>query len=264
MRLPSGARLVDVPEADVPILITIPLSHYSEKARWGLDRARIPYKENRHSPGFHALAVRRAGGQRSVPILVTSKGVIGDSSDILLWANERAATGCQLFPEDAAACKEVLALEAWFDQDLGPHVRRAIYFELLPLAGLAIPMWTDGVPRHERLLSPLFYRPMRMIARSMMGIDAAGAKESFDKSMQVMEEVSRLLADGRKYLTGDRFSAADITFAALAAPAVCPPGYAVPLPGLEDLPASAAALLRRVQDTPAAAFCLRMYREERR
>jgi glutathione S-transferase len=79
-----------------------------------------------------------------------------------------------------------------------------------------------------------------------------------------MNDVSNILADGRKYLTGDRFGAADITFAALAAPAVCPPEYAVPLPRLEDLPAGAAAVIRKVQDTPAAAFCLRMYREERR
>jgi len=252
------------PGAKVPILVTIPLSHFCEKARWGLDRAQISYKEQRHAPGFHAFAVRRAGGKRITPILVTSDGVIGDSTDILIWANDRAAKGCELYPEDSAARKGVLALEERFDEDLGPHVRRAIYFDLLPLPKLTIPLWTHGVPRHERILLPLIYWPLRKIMRSSMRIDAAGATRSFDRLMRVMNDVSNILADGRKYLTGDRFGAADITFAALAAPAVCPPEYPVPLPRLEDLPAGAAAVIRKVQDTPAAAFCLRMYREERR
>ena len=35
------------------LLITIPPSHYCEKARWALDYARIPYREERHPPLFH-------------------------------------------------------------------------------------------------------------------------------------------------------------------------------------------------------------------
>ena len=46
--------------------------------------------------------------------------------------------------------------------------------------------------------------------------------------------VGELLADGRPYLCGDRFTAADLTFAALAAPMVVPPEYTVRLPQPED------------------------------
>jgi glutathione S-transferase len=248
----------------LPTLVTITLSHYCEKARWGLDRARIAYREERHAPGFHAFAVRRLGGRRATPILVTSAGVIADSTEILLWANGRAADGCDLYPQDAAARAEVLALEDRFDEDLGPHVRRAIYFDLLPVPGLTIPLMTYRVPRLERTLLPLLYRPLRKVMRTSMRIDAEGARRSFDRLMGTMDAVSDRLADGRRYLMGDRFGAADITFASLAAPAVCAPGYAVPLPGLEELPAQAARLVRAVRQTPAGAFCLRMYRDERR
>jgi glutathione S-transferase len=260
----SAATPVHIAEVTLPTLVTITLSHYCEKARWGLDRAGIAYQEDRHAPGFHAIAVRRAGGKRSTPILVTSEGVIGDSTDILLWANDRAEKGRELYPEDPDARAEVLALEDRFDEDLGPHVRRAIYFDLLPEPRLTLPLMTHGVPRHERLLLPLAYRPLRKVMRSSMRIDAAGAKRSLEKLMGVMDDVSRRLADGRRYLAGARFGAADITFASLVAPAVCAPGYGVPLPGPEDLPAGAAELVRRVQDTAAGAFCLRMYRDERR
>ena len=46
------------------ILITIPLSHYCEKARWGLDRVGLQYREQPHAP----LLSRLAGG--TVPVLV--------------------------------------------------------------------------------------------------------------------------------------------------------------------------------------------------
>ena len=251
-------------EVSLPTLVTITLSHFCEKARWGLDRAGIAYREERHAPGFHALAVRRAGGRRSTPTLVTRDGVLGDSTDILQWANDHARKGSELYPDDPAARAAVLTLEDRFDEDLGPHVRRAIYFEMLPVRRLTLPLMTQGVPRVERVLLPLFYGTLRKAMRSSMRIDAAGAKRSTERLMGVVEDVGRLLADGRRYLAGDRFGAADITFAALAAPAVCPPGYGVPLPRLEDLPPGAAALVRSVRDTAAGAFCLRMYRDERR
>ena len=42
--------------------------------------------------------------------------------------------------------------------------------------------------------------------------------------------VAELLADGRQYLCGERFGAADLTFAALSASVIVPPVYGVPLP----------------------------------
>ena len=140
---------------NLPRLISITLSHYCEKARWGLDHTRIPYEEHRHAPGFHALAVRRAGGRHITPILCTSAGVIEDSTQILIWANQHAAPGREIYPRDPAGRAEVLALENRFDEELGPHVRRAIYFELLPAPELTIPLMTHGVPRQERILLPL-------------------------------------------------------------------------------------------------------------
>ena len=34
-------------------LITIPVSHYSEKVRWALDYLGLPYIEKPHMPPFH-------------------------------------------------------------------------------------------------------------------------------------------------------------------------------------------------------------------
>nr|WP_293103382.1 glutathione S-transferase N-terminal domain-containing protein [Okeania sp. SIO2F4] len=51
-------------------LITIPISHYSEKARWALDRLKITYKEEPHVPVFHRFATMKYDGS-SVPVLAT-------------------------------------------------------------------------------------------------------------------------------------------------------------------------------------------------
>src|SRR5436190_130680 len=74
--------------------------------------------------------------------------------------------------------------------------------------------------------------------------------------------VAGLLADGRPYLCGERFGAADLTFASLSAPCVVPPVYGVPLPQPEQLPAHTAALVRRAREHLAGSFALRIIDEQ--
>jgi glutathione S-transferase len=250
--------------SELPTLITIPISHYCEKARWALDHTRVPYVDERHAPWFHAKAVRRAGGKRAVPILVTGDCVVEDSTDVMGWANARAASGRELYPEQPDAREEVLALEDHFDKELGPCVRTAFYFYMLPLPKLTIPMLTDGAPLHERLVIRAMFSSLRERMRSLMSINEESARRSMETVMRIMEAVSDRLADGRPYLHGDRFGAADISFASLAAPAAWAPDYAVSLPPLDALPSELQKLVRDVRATRAGEFCLRMYRDERR
>ena len=63
-------------------LITLGPSHYCEKARWALARCRVPFQEEPHVPLIHSAHTRKAGGRRSVPVLVTDSGTCDDLSDI--------------------------------------------------------------------------------------------------------------------------------------------------------------------------------------
>ena len=112
-------------------LITIPISHYCEKARWALQRAGLRYREERHIQGVHRLAARRAGGGVTVPVLVTPEGAIGESGEILAWIDARLAPERRLFPLEPAERQEVDALCARFDAELGPKARRLIYVHML-------------------------------------------------------------------------------------------------------------------------------------
>jgi glutathione S-transferase len=80
----------------------------------------------------------------------------------------------------------------------------------------------------------------------------------------VFGAVAERLGDGRPYLCGERFTAADLTFAALAAPMLMPTGYGVPLPQPDELPSDTAAVVRELRRHPAGEHALAMYERERR
>ena len=245
-----------------PRLVTIPISHYCEKARWALDRAAVPYEERRHLQVFHYLAVKRAGGGISVPALATDDGTFGDSTDILKWIHGRApAAG--LYPDDAARRAQVEALEDLFDETLGPATRRVIYFHVLDSRAIAFRYNCTGVPRYQRWALHVVLPGARWFLRRRLKIDAAAAGRDVETIRGVFEDVADRLADGRRYLTGDRFTAADLTFAALAAPVLLPAQYGVPLPPRDEVPPAMQTLVDDFRATPAGRFALRLFAEDR-
>ena len=79
----------------------------------------------------------------------------------------------------------------------------------------------------------------------------------------MLDEVAGRLGDGGPYLGGERFTVADLTFAALVAPVVWPRQYGVHLPDVDDLPDKFAAFVRECRAHPAGAYALRLFEDER-
>lgn len=246
------------------VLITIPISHYCEKARWALDRAGVPYREQAHLQLIHRLAVRRAGGGKTVPVLVCGDRVLAESADIVDEADAEAPPERRLYPDDPAAAAEIRELERDFDANLGPHGRRWMYHEIRGRRDLALGYACTGVPAWQRRTLQLGYPAAAWAIDRYLDIDAATAAQSKTQVDRVFNAVAERLSDGRSYLCGDRFTAADLTFAALAASVLMPPEYGVPLPQPEELPAAMAADVREFRAHPAGAHALAMFRDERR
>lgn len=245
-------------------LVTIPISHYCEKARWALERAGLEYREEPHVQGVHQLAARRAGGGITVPVLVTPEGAIGESREILEWVDERLDPELRLFPAERAERAEVLALCRRLDEQLGPSGRRLMYVNMFGQRDLLLVFNNAGVPAWEdraiRLAWPLLVR----YAGRVLSITPGIAREDERVVWREMDNVASLLEDGRSYLSGERFGAADLTFAALAAPVIVSPDYGAPLPQPETLPPAIAALVGRAREHPAGRFALRLIAEHRR
>jgi len=245
-------------------LITIPISHYCEKARWALDRAGIEYRERAHMQLLHWIAVRRAGGRRTAPVLVWGDRVFPDSADIVEEADLRAPANRRLFPDDPEAAAEVRALEHDYDNDLGPHGRRWMYFALRGRRDLAVAYGTTGVPAWQRRAFPYLYSMATRGIDRYLDVTPATAADSLVRVRATFDRVAERLDDGRSYLCGERFTAADLTFAALSAAVLMPPEYGVPLPQPDELPEAAADVVRELRAHPAGAHALAMFRDERR
>jgi glutathione S-transferase len=245
-------------------LVTIPISHYCEKARWALERVGMPYREERHVQGIHRFAARRAGGGDTVPVLVTPDGVLGESEEILAWVDARTPPEHRLFPAEPGARSEVERLCRRLDDELGPKGRRLMYIHMLAQRKLTLRFNNEGVPRWEdgaiRYGWPLVVRFVRRELGIRQGIEA----EDEAAVWRELDFVAELLADGRPHLCGERFGAADLTFAALSAAVVVPPVYGVPLPQPDVLPPDTAALVERVRDHPAGRYALALFAERRR
>jgi glutathione S-transferase len=244
-------------------LITIPPSHYCEKARWALDRAGIAYREEGHPPLLHRVATKLGKGGRTTPVLVAGDRVLPDSTDILQFIDVEHANGWRPYPSDSQLRAEAEELEELFDTRLGPHTRRLAYFHLMQDNRLFLLSVSAGVSRGERLIFVAFAPLIKKMMRLGMKIHDEGAQRSLGFVRQIFDTVGELLSDGRPFLVGRNFSAPDLTFAALAAPVLLPRKYGSPLPSLAEVPSEFSAQVEEFRSSPAGAFALRMYRDFR-
>jgi glutathione S-transferase len=95
--------------------------------RWALDYKRIPHIRRSLLPGLHTLRAKRLTGDTSTtPVLTLDGRPIGDSTRIIASIEERWPQP-PLYPEDAAQRQRALEFEEFFDEELGPHIRRVAY-----------------------------------------------------------------------------------------------------------------------------------------
>ncbi len=246
-------------------LISIPVSHYCEKARWALERAGLPYREIRHVQVFHYAATLWHARSLYAPVLLTPEGPITDSTEILHYADRNTQAAPRLFPNDPAERARVQEWEDVFDEVLGVEVRRWMYHvgftqlgrpRMLALAAQGTPAWQGA------LMKPLL-RLAEAYVRFRLDIDASTVQAGLQRVREVFARVDTELSDGRRFLTGDRFTAADLTFASLSSFVLMPPRYGVRLLELEELPEDMRRTVDSFRETRAGRFALGLYERER-
>jgi glutathione S-transferase len=245
-------------------LITIPFSHYCEKARWALELAGVDFEERGYLPGLSRLVTARYGGT-TVPLLVADGLVLKDSTEIVGYADRRAPREEQrLLPTDSAARDEALSLEDRFDKRVGVASRAWAYSHLLNEPERIQQLASAGVSRAQAMaLGPLKGHLATLIRKGLRigPTTRAWGAQRVDEDLAFVGE---RLADGRRFLLGDRLTVADIAFATLSAPALLPPEYGAILPTPESLPREATEQIMAWRATAGGQFALRIYREHRR
>jgi glutathione S-transferase len=257
-------------------LIGIAFSHYVEKARWALDRYGVAYEEDRYMPTFHlpavAWATRGRGGAAdrvssrfSTPVLLRDDGApLRDSSDIVRWVSDTyACADDSLFPD--AFRDDIIELDAYLSMKLGPHTRRAVYNQGLADPGLMRRVAQRNVrPGQARLFSAVFPVARAIIVKALR-VTPERSRRSVEKVRSIFDEIEELRG-GRPFLFGDRLSAADVTFACMAAPILMPPpevGYGASLPSPDEMSPEAIALIMGFRQHPAGQFAMSLFRDYR-
>ncbi|KAJ7515989.1 hypothetical protein O6H91_22G037400 [Diphasiastrum complanatum] len=248
-------------------LVSIAPSHYCEKARWALDRAGVNYTEDKHLPLLHRIYTRNLGGTSCPKLIIgdsDDRVILQDSNDILHYADKNVNQEDWLYPAEETLLNDVSAWLTKLDQKLGPHVRRWAYFYLLYHKD-SYHILSNGALLWERLAGWFLMPLLRYIIYKGIRIDAPGAKDiSFRKISEIFREVDMALADGRPFICGSRFTAADLTFAALGGPVIRPAGYGCWLPPIEEVPKAMAEIQRTLRETPAGKHIVKLYQSHRK
>ena len=245
-------------------LVTIPISHYCERARWALDYCGHIYDEEQHLQIFHRRVVRRLGGKQTVPILVTDAETLYDSREIVQFAHHNRQNQQGLYPDAAPLRSQVEQFEDTIEGEFGAEVRRIGYAHFLSHValvrkynGAAAPWWQ----RHSLSLVFPFVLPAIKRYFNVTPETVAQAEKIVSRHL---DQIAERLADGRQFLFGDRFTAADLAFSSLLAPLLLVPQYGIALPRLEELPTEMRTLVEHYRGHPAGQFAIRMYRDHRR
>jgi len=252
-------------------LLTIPFSHYNERARWAMQHHGVAARERRYLPMMHMAAVARAvpkpqriadktGSGLSTPVLVLDDGtVINDSSKILRWADETHGTPeTTLYPEGLRA--EIEAVEQQFHDDVGRDTRfLAYWFVLSDAAGFAH-LVRHNVPRWQRILFALGAPAARAGMRKRFALTEPNYVKVRARLEAAVDALSAALGE-REYFVGDRFTAADLTAAAMLSILVLPlPGYGADMPAMQG---GYAELRNQLRATALGRHTQRMFERHR-
>jgi glutathione S-transferase len=242
------------------VLWHIEISHYNEKVRWALDYKRMQYELRVPMPGLHGLRalVLTHGAQRRLPVLELDGRRIGDSTAIIAALEEHTPEP-SLYPSDVGQRARALELEDWFDEELGPSLRRLVWHHTLPDTDATVAaLFTRAAPAREWMLratAPL----VRPIVRRDYGVTDATAVTARAIVIAAMDRLeSELQLSG--YLVGEAFTVADLTAAALFTPVLAPPqrpyAQAALVPPLQEL-------REQLEARPGGAWVREMYARHR-
>lgn len=252
-------------------LLTIPFSHYNERARWAMQHHGIVAHERRYLPMLHFAPVRRAVPQAqqtadaassglSTPVLVLDDGrVLNDSADIVRWADESHGTpSTTLFP--AKHREAIEAFEEPLQTSLGKDTRFLAYWFLLSDKVAFSELVRHNVGWWQRALFAVGAPAARAGMRKRFGLTQPRYEKVRARVEAAAAELSETLGK-RDYFFADRFTSADLTAAAMLSPILLPlPGYGAHIPSLEG---DYTQLRDQLQQTRAGQHAQRMFERHR-
>jgi glutathione S-transferase len=247
-----------------PVLWHIPISHYSEKARWALDWKGVEHERRAPPPGPHMLVALwlTRGAHKTFPVLRLDGRMFGDSTEII-GALEERQPDAPLYPADPEQRARALGLEDFFDEELGPHMRLLVFHHTIGDREAVAEVGTAYLPARLRESSSAragfaaFATRFVKLRYGVASEDAAAVAEC-----KVVDALDRLEAElgERDYLVGDSFTVADLTAASLFYPLARPPEG----PSTPDAPEAYERFRSRLADRRGYRWAKEMFARHRK
>lgn len=250
------------------LLVTLQPSSGVDTARWLMGHYEIDYEERPHAPIFHVLALKWWGqGPEDYALLVEPDGkkTFG-RLPISQRFDGAAAADKKLIPDEKTEedlYHQVIDLVTWAGMVPGTAVVNWSYFNLLKYKWVVWPSIVTNVPWYEKLFCLLAFRVIRGLMYKGLGLDQQVSDEALKTIYASYDRIDKLLADGRKYLCGDRLTLADISVAALFGPSILVQGYGGHLPNQIKCPDYMQDVFKELRERPTGKFIQRMYDEHR-
>jgi glutathione S-transferase len=232
-------------------------SHFNEKARWALDFKNVAHDVTSLLPGPHMPVMKKLTGGSETPALVDGEAVIAGSTAILEHL-ERRFPEPALFPSEPSERERALDIVNRWDAEVGPAVRMAKFFDVLE-AEYVLGTFARGKSAFARGAYRVAFPVISQVMRKKMAINPANAAVAKKITRDALDFVAKEPA-ASGYLVGDRFSAADLTCAALLMPCVPVSEWGGPVDAPTD---RNRVFLAEWSDHPGAEWVREIYRRHR-
>ncbi|MEM7369068.1 MAG: cytochrome P450 [Bacteroidota bacterium] len=250
----------------VPTFVCNGVSGLGEIARWVLDINQILHVEKRHAPRLYLPIARKLtghDGNENHPVLIQTDSLIYSAESIIQYYDAQIPAERRLIPEDASKRKEVVELLKLCTGHLNTYVWQYIYAELLTSRKNALKLLKECVPWREKLAYTFRYGSLKRALIKQWDIKGKDSVIFLTEIQKIFTQLETLLSDGRKYLTGDTLTAADIAFAAVTAPLILPEEYGGSRVKISGVAQELRLEIIDLRASRAGQFVLGLYQEDR-
>jgi len=250
----------------VPTLICVNTSGYTEIAKWVLDLNEIQYLEKNYPPVIGEQKVGRiidSQETNDTPLYLQTDRLIYSSESIIHDFDKTLPESKQLFPPNIKLQNEVYELYKLFTTTFYEAVERYRYSELFRSKKNTLKLLKKNVSFFNRVKYKLSYTAYKKRISKKINLNNEDPIVFLAEVKNVFSHVNELLSDNRKYLAGNKFTAADLAFAAIAAPVILPVEYGGAQTNFNEISEEFRHEIILLRSSLAGQFVLKMYQEER-
>jgi glutathione S-transferase len=249
-----------IPNGGTRTLVSFAPMIDSELARLVLAHYAVGYWEERHLFGVASVVSLARAAKIQVPVLCGGGLRLAGPRAMVDRFELTCPVERKLLPAAQSLNSQVEADWARFHGRLATETAVFAYFHLLPHPGIMMAPLCQGLPAIEATaLRSWAYTPMRQLLTLLLRLSAARAADALVRIRSGFDYIDNLVADGRRYIVGERLTLSDMALVTAVAPVLLPVGYGAPAPPLEAMPAAMTSVITELRARPTAAFVQRFY-----